>query len=64
MRGNYENSVRDTVKDIRRLRDVDRVVSQFMEYDFINHAGLSGMNMGQALPRSISLHLTNCMTGS
>ena len=37
------------MKDIRRLRDVDRVVSQFMEYDFINHAGLSGMNMGQGV---------------
>lgn len=35
------------MKDIRRLRDVDRLVSQFTEYDFIDRAGLSGMNMGQ-----------------
>jgi stage IV sporulation protein A len=49
LRSNYENSVRDTVKDIRRLRDVDRVVSQFSEYDFIARAGLSGMNMGQGV---------------
>nr|WP_208414563.1 stage IV sporulation protein A [Paenibacillus castaneae] len=49
LRSNYESSVRDTVKDIRRLRDVDRVVTQFMEYDFIARAGLSGMNMGQGV---------------
>ena len=49
LRSNYENSVRDTVKDIRRLRDVDRVVTQFMEYEFIDRAGLSGMNMGQGV---------------
>ncbi|GLX68989.1 stage IV sporulation protein A [Paenibacillus glycanilyticus] len=49
LRSNYENSVRDTVKDIRRLRDVDRVVSQFSDYDFIARAGLSGMNMGQGV---------------
>ncbi|SDR84735.1 stage IV sporulation protein A [Paenibacillaceae bacterium GAS479] len=49
LRSNYENSVRDTVQDIRRLRDVDRVVAQFMEYDFISRAGLSDMNMGQGV---------------
>jgi len=46
LRSRFEASVRDTVKDIRRLRDVDRVVAQFTEYDFIYRAGLSGMNMG------------------
>jgi len=49
LRTAYENSVRETVKDIRRLRDVERVVSQFMEYDFVARAGLSGMNMGQGV---------------
>ncbi|WP_317907038.1 stage IV sporulation protein A, partial [Bacillus subtilis] len=29
LRQSYEESVRETVKDIKRLRDVDRVVSQF-----------------------------------
>ncbi|GJM68223.1 hypothetical protein HMSSN036_04390 [Paenibacillus macerans] len=37
------------MKDIRRLRDVDRVVGNFMEYDFIERAGLSGLNMGQGV---------------
>jgi stage IV sporulation protein A len=49
LRSSFEQSVRDTVKDIRRLRDVDRVVTQFSEYDFIDRAGLSGMNMGQGV---------------
>ncbi len=49
LRSSFEDSVRDTVKDIRRLRDVDRVVSQFTEYDFIERAGLAGMNMGQGV---------------
>lgn len=49
LRESYENSVRETVKDIRRLRDVERVVAQFMEYDFVARAGLSGMNMGQGV---------------
>ncbi|GFR36877.1 stage IV sporulation protein A [Insulibacter thermoxylanivorax] len=49
LRKSFEESVRDTVKDIRRLRDVDRVVSQFTEYDFIESAGLAGMDMGQGV---------------
>ncbi|MFC4302777.1 stage IV sporulation protein A [Cohnella boryungensis] len=49
LRTAYENSVRETVKDIRRLRDVERVVAQFMEYEFVARAGLSGMNMGQGV---------------
>ncbi|WP_281886910.1 stage IV sporulation protein A [Paenibacillus sp. YYML68] len=49
VRSSFENSVRDTVQDIRRLRDVDRVVEQFQEYEFIDKAGLAGMNMGQGV---------------
>jgi stage IV sporulation protein A len=46
LRENYEEAVRNTVKDIRRLRDVDRVVGYFSEYDFIENGALSGMDMG------------------
>lgn len=49
LRTSFENSVRETVKDIRRLRDVDRVVGQFADYDFIDRAGLAGLNMGQGV---------------
>jgi stage IV sporulation protein A len=49
LREEFEGSVRETVKDIRRLRDVDRVVGHFYEYEFIDKAALSGMNMGQGV---------------
>jgi stage IV sporulation protein A len=46
LRQSYEESVRDTVKDIKRLRDVDRVVGLFGEFEFIDHASLAGIEMG------------------
>jgi stage IV sporulation protein A len=49
LRRDFENSVRETVKDIKRLRDVDRVVGQFYDYEFIEKAALSGMDMGQGI---------------
>jgi stage IV sporulation protein A len=49
LRKNFEESVRDTVKEIRRLRDVDRVVGQFDQFEFIDKATLSDMNMGQGI---------------
>lgn len=49
LRQSFEESVRETVKDIKRLRDVDRVVGQFYQYEFIDKASLSGMDMGQGV---------------
>ncbi|MDB5084960.1 MAG: stage sporulation protein [Bacilli bacterium] len=49
LRSSFEDSVRDTVKDIRRLRDIDRVVEQFNEFEFVSRAALSNMNMGQGI---------------
>lgn len=49
LRKSYEEAVRTTVKDIKRLRDVDRVVGQFVEYDFIERASLAGIEMGQGI---------------
>lgn len=49
LRENYQEAVRETVKDIKRLRDVDFVVGQFSEFDFIERAGLAGMEMGQGV---------------
>src|SRR5690606_5183233 len=46
LRKNYEEAVRQTVKDIKRLRDVNRVIGYFEEYDFIEEATLAGMDMG------------------
>ncbi|WP_054949596.1 stage IV sporulation protein A [Numidum massiliense] len=49
LRHHFEDSVRETVKDIRRLRDVNRVVDSFDTYDFIDRASLADMNMGQGV---------------
>nr|WGD68882.1 hypothetical protein P5630_16375 [Bacillus subtilis] len=45
-RESYQESVKETVKDIKRLRDVDRVVYQFSEFEFIESAGLAGIELG------------------
>ncbi|MCU9613713.1 stage IV sporulation protein A [Caldibacillus lycopersici] len=55
LRQSYQEAVKDTVQDIKRLRDVDRVVQSFTEYDFIDSAGLAGMEMGQGIAE-IDLH--------
>lgn len=49
LRSSYEEAVKNTVKDIKRLRDVDRVVGNFREYEFIESAELAGMEMGQGI---------------
>jgi stage IV sporulation protein A len=49
LRQNYQDAVKDTVKDIKRLRDVDRVVQQFSDFEFIERAGLAGIEMGQGV---------------
>src|SRR5690606_35649133 len=49
LRNNYQEALKETVKDIKRLRDVDRVVQQFYEYDFIENEGLAGVDMGQGV---------------
>lgn len=49
LRQEFEHSVRETVKDIRRLRDVDRVVGNFVDYDFIEKASLADMDLGKGM---------------
>ncbi|WP_261129139.1 stage IV sporulation protein A [Bacillus sp. Marseille-Q3570] len=49
LRHSYEESVRETVKDIKRLRDVDRVVGNFTDFEFIDEARLAGIEMGQGI---------------
>ncbi|MBM7094663.1 MULTISPECIES: stage IV sporulation protein A [Alteribacter] len=55
LRENYESAVRETVKDIKRLRDVDRVVGNFVDYEFVDRAQLAGIEMGQGVAE-IDLH--------
>jgi len=49
LRESYQEAVKETVKDIKRLRDVDRVVQQFSDFEFIDRAGLAGIEMGQGV---------------
>lgn len=49
LRESYQESVKETVKDIKRLRDVDRVVGHFSEFEFIESAGLAGIELGQGV---------------
>ncbi|WP_026570119.1 MULTISPECIES: stage IV sporulation protein A [Sediminibacillus] len=49
LRENYQSAIQETVRDIKRLRDVDRVVGNFSEYDYIDEAKLAGMEMGEGV---------------
>jgi stage IV sporulation protein A len=49
LRESYQEAVKETVKDIKRLRDVDRVVQHFSEFEFIERAGLAGIEMGSGV---------------
>lgn len=46
LRESYQQAVKETIKDIRRLRDVDRIVHSFNDYDFIERASLAGIELG------------------
>ncbi len=49
LRQSYQEAIQETVKDIKRLRDVDYVVGQFTDYEFIQYAQLAGIDMGQGV---------------
>ncbi|MEW9500220.1 stage IV sporulation protein A [Jeotgalibacillus marinus] len=49
LREHFQEAVTEVVHDIKRLRDVDRVVRQFEEFEHVQEASLAGMNMGQGV---------------
>ncbi|HLR66332.1 stage IV sporulation protein A [Virgibacillus alimentarius] len=55
LRENYQEAIQSTVKNIRRLRDVDYIVNDFADYDYIDKANLAGMEMGEGVAE-IDLH--------
>lgn len=55
LRENYQEAIQTTVKDIKRLRDVDQIVGNFSEYEYIVKANLAGMEMGDGVAE-IDLH--------
>lgn len=58
LRRDYEETIHDTVKNIRRLRDVSEITEQFLQYDFISDANLAGLQMGEGIAE-IDLHAPN-----
>ncbi|WP_164218964.1 stage IV sporulation protein A [Virgibacillus sp. YIM 98842] len=55
LRENYQEAIQETVKNIKRLRDVDQIVSEFPEFEYIEKANLAGMEMGEGVAE-IDLH--------
>ncbi|PKR78855.1 stage IV sporulation protein A [Halalkalibacillus sediminis] len=58
LRQQFQDSIQNTVQNIRRLRDVDRVVGDFFEYEFISDARMSGMELGEGVAE-IDLHASD-----
>ncbi|ALX47966.1 stage IV sporulation protein A [Lentibacillus amyloliquefaciens] len=52
---NYQEAIQSTVKNIKRLRDVDYIIGNFADYDYIDRANLAGMEMGDGVAE-IDLH--------
>ncbi|GIO28460.1 stage IV sporulation protein A [Ornithinibacillus bavariensis] len=55
LRESYQEAIQSTVKNIKRLRDVDTIVGNFADYDYIDKANLAGMEMGEGIAE-IDLH--------
>ncbi|MFC0299425.1 stage IV sporulation protein A [Virgibacillus soli] len=55
LRESYQEAIQTTVKNIKRLRDVDQIVQNFSEFDYIDKANIAGMEMGEGVAE-IDLH--------
>lgn len=42
----FDESVKETIKDVHRLRDIEKMLKKFKEYDFIDKAKLDEMKLG------------------
>ena len=49
LKRNYEEAIQTTVRNIKRLRDVNHIVNEFSEYEYIDKAQISGMEMGEGI---------------
>ena len=55
LRGSYQEAIQSTVQNIKRLRDVDQIVGEFTEFEYIERANIAGMEMGDGIAE-IDLH--------
>lgn len=46
LRQKFEDAVRETVRHVRRLRDIDNAVENLGDYDFVSRVALNKMDMG------------------
>ncbi|MFA5881989.1 MAG: stage IV sporulation protein A, partial [Eubacteriales bacterium] len=46
LRSKFEEAVRETIRGVRRLRDIDCTVDQLSTFDFVGKVSLREMNMG------------------
>ncbi|MFZ5597721.1 MAG: stage IV sporulation protein A [Bacillota bacterium] len=46
LRQKFEEAVRETVRHVRRLRDIDTAVENISDYDFVSKVSLEKMDMG------------------
>lgn len=49
LRSRFEQCVRDTVDGIKKVRDIDRAVSDFQQKDFVDQAVLIDLDLGHGL---------------
>ncbi|SDB91362.1 stage IV sporulation protein A [Pelagirhabdus alkalitolerans] len=46
LKSNYQNAIQETIEDIKRLRDVDRVIGHFDQYEYIEKASVDTIDLG------------------
>ncbi|RYD02961.1 hypothetical protein N752_22505 [Desulforamulus aquiferis] len=63
LRQNFEDAVRDTVRHVRRLRDIESAVTSLDGYDFVHQVNLKQLDMAPAQPPSIWLQGLNYSIG-
>ncbi|WP_411953331.1 stage IV sporulation protein A [Alkalibacillus sp. S2W] len=49
LRAEFQEAIQGTVQNIKRVRDVDRVVDDFHSYEFIADAKMGGIEMGEGI---------------
>ncbi|MUV39772.1 Stage IV sporulation protein [Lentibacillus sp. JNUCC-1] len=60
LRQNYQEAIQNTVQNIKRLRDVDSIMGDFDEYEYIERANLAGMELGEGIAE-IDLHAPDAL---
>ncbi len=53
LRQHFNQAISETLKEIKRLRDVEEMIQAFRTYDYISEAHINTMEMGQGIARLI-----------